>query len=112
MGAGIQKGAHNLGMGDGGRADADQIDLAQKLAPVGNGSAAMMGLCLGQHFNIGIGDGQQLNAPAGLAQGFVFGGMMVAENARTDYGSFQRSTFRHAAAQKQGVSSPVNIGAY
>jgi hypothetical protein len=76
-----------------------------------------MRLCLGQHFGIGIGDGKKLNAPAGLAftalaQGFVFGGVVMAENARTDYGSFQRSTFRHAAAQKQGLGSPVNIGAY
>ena len=39
MGAGIEEGAHDLSMGDGGRADADQIDLAQQFAPVGNGGS-------------------------------------------------------------------------
>ena len=66
----------------------------------------MMGLGLGAHFGIGIGDGEQFDAFAGLAQAFVFGGMMMAENAGADHGSFQRSIFRHAAAEKQGVEVP------
>ena len=101
MGAGIQEGAHDLGMGDGGRADADQIDLAQQLAPVGDGLAAIMRLGLGAHIGTGIGNGEQFDAFAGLAQRLVFGGVMMAEHAGANDGSFQRSIFRHAAAKKQ-----------
>ena len=34
MDAGVKEGAHDRGMGDGRRADADEIDLAQKFAPI------------------------------------------------------------------------------
>ena len=49
---------------------------------------------------------KQLDAFSGLGQAFVLGGMMMAKHAGADHGSFQRSIFRHAAAQKQGFGIP------
>ncbi len=41
IGAGVQERPHDGRMGHGGRADADDIDGAQKIAPVGDGAHAM-----------------------------------------------------------------------
>jgi hypothetical protein len=71
-----------------------------------------MGLRLGPHIGIGIGDGEQLDIFAGQAKAFVFGGVMMAEHASADHGSFQRSIFRHAATQKQGLEVPNEVRAY
>jgi hypothetical protein len=111
MGAGSQEGMHDFRMGDGGRADADQIHLAQQFTPVGNNGAAVMRLGLGAHVGIGIGNGEQLDvfaAPfsSNLAQGLVFGGVMMAEHTGANDGSLQRSIFGHAAAKKQGLGFP------
>jgi hypothetical protein len=65
-----------------------------------------MGLGLGAHLGIGVGDGEKLDAFAILAQAFVLGGMVVPKHAGANDGSFQRSTFRHAAAEKQGLEVP------
>ena len=108
MGAGLEEIAHDLGMGDGRRADADQIDLAQQFTPVRDGGAAMMGLGLGAHLGIGVGDGKQGNVFAALAQRLVFGGVVMPEDPCAHDSSFQRSTFRHAAAEKQDVEFPNN----
>jgi hypothetical protein len=35
--------------------------------------------------------------------------MMMAENASADHGSFQRSIFRHAAADEQSLGVPNRI---
>jgi hypothetical protein len=109
MGAGRQEGTHHLGMGDGGRADADQVHLAQQFAPVGNRGATVMGFRLGAHLGIGIGNGEEFDTFSGVAQSFVFGGVMMTEHAGADHGSFQRSIFRHAATEKQGVKVPNEI---
>ena len=66
----------------------------------------MMGLGLGAHFGIGIGDGEQFDVFAGLAQGLVFGSVVMPEHASANDGSLQRSIFRHAATQKQGLEVP------
>jgi hypothetical protein len=65
-----------------------------------------MRLGLGPHFGIGIGDSEQGNAFAALAQCFVFGGVVMPEDPSADNSSFQRSSFRHAAAEKQDVEFP------
>ena len=54
----------------------------------------------------GIGNGEKFDVFAALAQGLVFGGVMAAEDAGANDGGFQRSIFRHAAAQKQDMKLP------
>ena len=87
-----------VGMGDGGRADADQIDLAQKFAPVGHGQHAMLGGDGAADLGAGIGDGEKFDVRQWL--GAILGGVMAAKGARADDGGLQRSLFRNAAAEK------------
>ena len=98
--AGIEESACDLVMGDGGRADADQIDLAQQLAPIGHDLASMLGGDGGAGLRRWIGDGEQLDI-AVLGQGRIFGGMVTAEGTRPDDGGFQRTRFRHTTTKKQ-----------
>ena len=87
--------------------------LPSKFAPVGDGRHSHDGPWPWRRISaIGIGDGEQFDVFAALAQGVVFGGVMMAEDAGADDGGFQRSIFRHAAAKKQGWKSPTNLGAY
>ena len=96
MRAGIQESADDFGMGDGRRADADQIHLAQKVAPVGHGQHAGRGGAA--HIGAGIGNGEEFNILPGFGQSAVFGGVVAAKSASTDHGGFQGAIFRHAAA--------------
>jgi len=64
-----------------------------------------MGLGLGAHIGIGIGDGEEFHALTGVAQGLVFGGMVMAEHTGADNGSLQRSIFGHAATQEQDLGT-------
>ena len=43
-----------------------------------------------------------------LAQRLVFGGVVMSEDPCAHDGSFQRSTFRHAASEKQEMEFPNN----
>ncbi len=85
------------GMGDGGRADADQIHLAQKFAPVGDGRHAILLGGPGADLGIGIGDGEQLDARRWTA---YLAAVMAAERACADDGGFERSLFRDVAAEE------------
>ena len=103
MGAGFQEGAHDGGMGDGRRADRNQVDLAQQLAPVGHGQHAMLGGDGAADIGAGIGDGEQLDA----RNGTIFGAMVTAKGADADDGSLERPLFRNAAADEH--SEPLVI---
>ncbi len=86
MGAGGKKGAHNLGMRARGRADADEIHFAQKVAPIGEHRHVQMHGDLPAGVRAGIGDGRELHA----RKAHVFGGMMAAEMASHDNCRSQR----------------------
>ena len=90
MGAGVEEGAHDLGMGHGRRGHADQIHLAQQLAPVGNRGHAMGCGRILAHLGRRIGDGQQLDA----IKGAILRGMMAAERAGADYGGLEQAILR------------------
>ncbi len=96
MGAGGQEGAHDGRMGDGGRADRNQIHLAQKLAPIDNRQHAMLGDHGAAGLGAGIGDGVKLHA-GNVA---IFGAVMTAESSGANDGNLQRPLFRNTAAQK------------
>ena len=74
----------------------NQIDLAQKFAPVGDGRHAMLRGGPGADLGIGIGDGEQLHA---RRWHWYLAAVMAAERARADDGGLQRSLFRNAAAE-------------
>ena len=61
------------------------------------------------HFRRGIGDGKEFDRLGILGtEGGIFGGMVTAERARSDDGSFQRTRFRHTATEKQ-TGSPRSM---
>jgi predicted lipid-binding transport protein (Tim44 family) len=68
----------------------------------------MMGLGLGAHLGIGVGNAKQADVFAALAQRLVFGGVVMSEDPCAHDSSFQRSTFRHAASEKQEMEFPNN----
>ncbi len=80
MGAGVEECAHDGGMGDSGRADADKIDLAQKIAPIGDGFGRHAFAHSATRLRTRIGDGDKLDA-VGLR---ILGGVMAAERAGAD----------------------------
>ena len=97
MGAGVEEGAHDLGMGHGRRGHADQIHLAQQLAPVGNrGYAVGRGRALAR-LRRRIGNGQELDA----LQAAIFRGMMAAESAGADDGGLEQSILTEEADGRQ-----------
>ena len=85
----FKKRAHDSGMGAGRRADADDIDLAQKLAPIGDDGNIEMGFDGVARFEAGIGDRCKLNA--GNLQ--IFARMVAAEYARAHNGGPQYARF-------------------
>ena len=85
VGAGFEKGAHDLGMGDRRRADGNDIDLAQQAPPVGHGRHAMGGHRMRARLDIRVGDGDKLDA----GHRRIFRGVMTAEGADADDGGTQ-----------------------
>ena len=85
MGARFEKGAHEFGMGGSGRADGNDIDLAQQFAPVGDGRNAKLRRDLTAGIRARVGDGTQGDVPHAL----ILGRVMMAENPRPDDGGAQ-----------------------
>lgn len=61
VGARVQKRADDLGMGRGGRANADQIDFAQKVPPIGDRACALHNLKVAPDVGTDIGHRDKLN---------------------------------------------------
>jgi hypothetical protein len=89
-------------MGHGRRADADEIDFAEQITPVGNGGYAMGRKRAHAHFGIGIRNGGEFNA----FEASILRGMMAAERAGADNGGLQRSMLiRATMGQRQNPLS-------
>jgi hypothetical protein len=82
MGAGIEEGTDDRGVGAGRRADADEIDLAQKVAPVCDGGDVEVALDVMACFAAGIGYGAKLDA----REAEVLRRVMATENAGANNG--------------------------
>ena len=80
MGAGIEKSAHDLRMGSGGRADADEVDLAQKIAPIGKRRNGMCGRHGMPRFETRIGDTHKLHT----REPRIFRGMVTTKSPDAD----------------------------
>src|SRR5262249_44607659 len=74
-------------MGNGRRADADEIDASEQLAPVGDGGHAVRGKRGAAHFGARVGDGEELDA-VDMA---ILGGMVTAKRAGADHGSLKQA---------------------
>ncbi len=59
-------------------------------------------------FGAGIGDGEKLHA----RNGAIFGAMVTAEGAHSDYGGLERPLFRNAAADEHSVPFGFNPGLF
>ncbi len=103
VGAGIQKRAHDGGMRHRRRADADEIDAAEKIAPVGDGLHAMRGERAFAHFGIGVGNRGEFDA----VEATILRRMMSAERSGADHGGLQQSMLSRATMGQVGIPCQI-----
>ena len=87
--AGFQEAAHDRRVGDGRRADGNDINLAEQVAPVGDGGDAVGGFGGAARIGRRIGNGGELHA----RQLGIFRSVMTAERALPDNGGAEQTGF-------------------
>ncbi len=105
VGTGIEEGPHDRGVRHRRRADADEIDMAEQFAPVGDGAYTMICQRCLANFGARIGDGDQFDA----VDAAILRSVVAAERAGADHCRLKRTVVANSLGGQKRISPEIQI---